>query len=482
MGIRDKVKGVLSSCLVIMTTGIFLFFVGMGHYYNNAVVTYQKQLNLLINYIYEETAPSAVKEVYQVFLNLDSAYENRIKQDLGKSLVDRYKFYANLYTLRKIEYEEYLKYEQIILTLFPANDVVVDTMTRVQTYYESQRAYVKGTNMQAQGHIEEAIDSYHDVMFNDQHYYKLAQVEIAKCIQLIKEEYMQIAQQYFEKQQYDEAIKQLNYLTSNVTDEQVESLKWHYQSEYYVYLMDEIEMLIQDEQYGYLISYLEEVKPYLGTQYHGAINHRLSEATLLRATRRDSVLAKYRQSLRLTQLEQRHQQLITYNEIALESNPIFDVALFAPNVFTTIKSQPQEQTNDESILNEETMPTYLNIMPYLLTNDEVTSATFQLMLGYYDEVVNVFESIVVYVNDQPTYTYDVKKGDRQQVFVENNVVEWVTVTLSKDALTSMLEHAKPNAKLELEFVGEHVAKRVELSALELELVQMMIDIYDAIMN
>ena len=247
----------MKSRLLIMVSVSILFFIGLGIYYNESVVRYQTQLNLLIQYIYEETAPTKVVSVYQTFLNLESPYEDRLKVDLKKTLIGRYQYYATLYTLRKIEYEEYLKYEQIITELFPSDEQVVQMHEKVQRYYESQRAYVRGDNLREQGRIEDAISAYRDVLFNDEYYYELAQSKIQMCMINIREQYLKNAQQYFENEQYAKAIKQLNYLTTNGADETVESLKWHYQSEYYLYLMEEIDRLTEQERYGYLISYLE---------------------------------------------------------------------------------------------------------------------------------------------------------------------------------------------------------------------------------
>ena len=42
--------------------------------YNRHVILYEKQLNILVNYIYDEVSPDDVTSVYQRFINLDSDY------------------------------------------------------------------------------------------------------------------------------------------------------------------------------------------------------------------------------------------------------------------------------------------------------------------------------------------------------------------------------------------------------------------------
>ena len=208
-----KTRGCQFFSLKVGLVLAIVFIFGGAFYYNHHVILYRNQLNLLVSYLYDEVSPNQVGAVYQRMLNVDSDYRERIKNDLEPAMISRYQYYANLYMLRKIEYEEYLQYEQVIEPLFFSNDEVIETIGQVEKYYQSQRAYLKGFSLQQQGLIEEAIDSYQEVMFNDEYYYELAKIQRRECIQSIKNQYLTEAHQYYEQKNYIEAIRRLDYLT-----------------------------------------------------------------------------------------------------------------------------------------------------------------------------------------------------------------------------------------------------------------------------
>ena len=229
-----KTRGCQFFSLKVGLVLAIVFIFGGAFYYNHHVILYRNQLNLLVSYLYDEVSPNQVGAVYQRMLNVDSDYRERIKNDLEPAMISRYQYYANLYMLRKIEYEEYLQYEQVIEPLFFSNDEVIETIGQVEKYYQSQRAYLKGFSLQQQGLIEEAIDSYQEVMFNDEYYYELAKTQRRECIQSIKNQYLTEANEYYEQKNYIEAIRRLDYLTQTDQDELVNALKWYYESEFYV--------------------------------------------------------------------------------------------------------------------------------------------------------------------------------------------------------------------------------------------------------
>lgn len=458
--------------LIIM----LMLIIGVAGMYNRQVIMYQKQLNLLVNYIYDEISPDQVISVYQRFINLDSYYGDRIKQDLAPSLVSRYQYYANLYMLRKIEYEEYLQYEQIVKPLFFSNDKVMDSIDEVQLYYQSQRAYTKGINLQQQGLVEEAITSYRQVLFNDEYYYGLAQNKIKECIQSIKEQYLTEASQYYEQKNYIEAIKRLNYLNENENDDTVNSLRWYYQSEFYTELMKEIETLIGENQLGYVINYLTDVEPYLGSQYQETLDLKLSEVMLLRAQRRDKALSKYAPKIQLLVSAENNQQIITSNLIALQSSTTFNPVAFATNTFTNIKKQSSDSV--EPVLDEQ----YINIMPYVVANSEITKATLPIMFGYYGDTMNDFDEVQLFSEGELIQSFEVDETHKRQVWMDSKVVEWVSVELELSEIEQLEHILKTQGDASLVFKGKYLDHTFNISTLEVELLTMMLELYQSIVK
>lgn len=444
--------------------------------YNRHVILYEKQLNILVNYIYDEVSPDEVISVYQRFINLDSEYSSRVKKDLGDSLVSRYQYYANLYMLRKIEYEEYLQYEQIIEPLFFSNSKVIETIGEVSKFYQSQRAYIKGTNLQQQGLIEEAIESYRQVMFNDQTYYDLAKGKILQCVQLIKEQYLAEANEFYEQKNYVEAIKRLNYLVDNENDDSVNSLKWYYQSEFYTEVMKEIEELIEDNQLGFVINYLKEIEPYLGTSYEETLNLKLSEVTLKRAQRRDKALGKYAGKIQVLVNTESNQQVITYNQLSLQSSTAFNPVNLATYAFMNIKKGVSESV-DEVLLEQN-----INMLPYIVANSDITNATMPVVFGYYGETMNDFNQIDFYQDGEVLLSIEVDAADKRQVWIEDEVIEWVTIDLDQEMMTQLQAFISEGMEIEVVFKGKYLDYQAPISTLERELLTMMFEIYQSIVK
>lgn len=455
---------------------LLMLIIGVAGMYNRQVILYQEQLNLLVNYIYDEISPDQVISVYQRFINLDSYYGDRIKKELGPSLVSRYQYYANLYMLRKIEYEEYLQYEQIVEPLFFSNDKVMETIEEVQLYYQSQRAYIKGMNLEQQGLIEEAIEAYRQVLFNDETYYSLAQTKIKNCIQSIKEQYLAQASLYYEQKNYTEAIKCLNYLLEHDQDETISSLRWYYQSEFYTDLMKEIEVLIESDQLGYVINYLIEIKPYLGTQYEPTLDLTLSELTLKQAQRRDKALSKYAPKIQVLVSTESNHQIITSNLVTLPSSTTFNPVSLATNTFTSVKKYATDLVDE--VVNDEV----INMMPYLVANHDLTSATFPVMFGYYGETMNDFDELQLYIDQELIYSSLIDETHKRQVWIDSKVVEWVTVEFDLTQLKQLEKLITAEGSATLVFKGKYLEHVVEVSDLERELCVMMLEIYQAIIK
>ncbi len=455
---------------------LLMLIIGVAGMYNRRVILYQEQLNLLVNYIYDEISPDQVVSVYQRFINLDSYYGDRIKKELGPSLVSRYQYYANLYMLRKIEYEEYLQYEQIVEPLFFSNDKVMETIEEVQLYYQSQRAYIKGMNLEQQGLIEEAIEAYRQVLFNDETYYSLAQTKIKNCIQSIKEQYLAQASQYYEQKNYPEAVKRLNYLLEHDQDETISSLRWYYQSEFYTDLMEEIDVLIESDQLGYVINYLTEIKPYLGAQYETTLDLTLSELTLKRAQRRDKVLSKYAPKLQILVNTESNQQIITSNLITIPSPTTFNPVSLATNTFTSVKKYATDQVDE--VENDEV----INMMPYLVANHDLTSATLPILFGYYGETMNDFDELQLYLDEELIYSSLIDETHKRQVWIDSKVVEWVSVELDPTQLKQLENLIMAKGRATLVFKGKYLEHVVEVSDLERELCAVMLEIYQAIIK
>lgn len=389
-------------------------------------------------------------------------------------MISRYQYYANLYMLRKIEYEEYLQYEQVIEPLFFSNDEVIETIGQVEKYYQSQRAYLKGFSLQQQGLIEEAIDSYQEVMFNDEYYYELAKIQRRECIQSIKNQYLTEAHQYYEQKNYIEAIRRLDYLTQTDQDELVNALKWYYESEFYVEAIKTVDDFLAKDELASAISYLQQISDSFGTQYAETLELKRSEISLQRMKRRDKVMSKYASKIQVNLNTESSQQIISYNGIPLQATTSFNVISFATNTFTTVKKEVDESVEEEQV------EQYINVMPLLVTNSELTSATMSILLGYYSEFLNDFEQVDIYAENQLLYSFDIDSTQKQQVWIDDRVIEWSEVELSTQEVYELLNEVQATTSLSIVFRGPLMNHSFELELVENATLIMMADIYQSI--
>ena len=465
-----KTRGCQFFSLKVGLVLAIVFIFGGAFYYNHHVILYRNQLNLLVSYLYDEVSPNQVGAVYQRMLNVDSDYRERIKNDLEPAMISRYQYYANLYMLRKIEYEEYLQYEQVIEPLFFSNDEVIETIGQVEKYYQSQRAYLKGFSLQQQGLIEEAIDSYQEVMFNDEYYYE----QRRECIQSIKNQYLTEAHQYYEQKNYIEAIRRLDYLTQTDQDELVNALKWYYESEFYVEAIKTVDDFLAKDELASAISYLQQISDSFGTQYAETLELKRSEISLQRMKRRDKVMSKYASKIQVNLNTESSQQIISYNGIPLQATTSFNVISFATNTFTTVKKEVDESVEEEQV------EQYINVMPLLVTNSELTSATMSILLGYYSEFLNDFEQVDIYAENQLLYSFDIDSTQKQQVWIDDRVIEWSEVELSTQEVYELLNEVQATTSLSIVFRGPLMNHSFELELVENATLIMMADIYQSI--
>lgn len=455
---------------------VIALMIGGGMFYNQYVINYEKQLISLVNEIYENISSDNITPIYHKMMNLDSIYRSRLEKDLPEALISRYQYYADLYKLRKINYEEYYEYEKLIKELFPSRDEVLKVVREVSNYYNSQKAYIDGMHLQQQGLIEEAIDSYRQVMFNDQAYYDLAKSNMAKCVQSIKDKYLVEANQFYENKEYIEAIKRLNYLIENGNDESVNSLKWYYQSEFYIEAMKTVGDLVEKDQLGYVIRYLNEIEPYLGTNYKETLNLKLSDMTLKRAQRRDQVLETYAQRIQVLVDKVSNQQVITYHKLPIHSSTTFNPVHLAIDSFTAIKKEIIESVEEEMV--EQT----INIMPYLVASSDMTDATLSMMIGYYHEMMNDFEHIKFYDEENLILSFDIDVSQKQQIWLEDKVVEWISFELDQSMISQLEQWLKLKTDIEVVFDGEQFDYQAPISMLERELIMMMLEIHQSIVK
>ena len=376
--------------------------------------------------------------------------------------------------LRKIEYEEYLQYEQVIEPLFFSNDEVIETIGQVEKYYQSQRAYLKGFSLQQQGLIEEAIDSYQEVMFNDEYYYELAKIQRRECIQSIKNQYLTEAHQYYEQKNYIEAIRRLDYLTQTDQDELVNALKWYYESEFYVEAIKTVDDFLAKDELASAISYLQQISDSFGTQYAETLELKRSEISLQRIKRRDKVMSKYAAKIQVNLNAENGHQIISYNGISLQAATSFNVISFATNTFTTVKKEVDESVEEEQV------EQYINVMPLLVTNSELTSATMSILLGYYSEFLNDFEQVDIYAENQLLYSFDIDSTQKQQVWIDDRVIEWSEVELSTQEVYELLNEVQATTSLSIVFRGPLMNHSFELELVENATLIMMADIYQSI--
>lgn len=461
----------------LIKLGIFVSIVvifGCAFYYQNQVILYEQQLNAYISYLYDEVSPHEVNSVYQYMLNADSTYRERIKKELEPALISRYQYFANLYLLRKIDYQQYLNYEQKIELLFFLNDKVHDKISEVQKYYESEQAYLRGLELQNQGLIEQAIECYQNVMFNDEHYYELAKEKIYECVQSIKNQYLEEAHYYYEMKNYIEAIKRLDYLMQTDKDESISALKWYYQSEFYIEAMKVIDQFVEEDELSAAITYLEQIADSLSTQYDKTLDLKKAELSVKKIKRRDQVMSHYASKIEVNLNEESNEQIITYNQIPLQSATSFNLASFAVNTFTTVKNAVVDRVEEEQV------EQYINVMPLLIASKELTSATMSILLGYYDESVNEFERVDIYKENHLLYSFDIDSTQKQQNNIGDRVVEWVKIELLPEQVSQLLTNVQPTTSLSIVFRGPQRSDFFKLETMENELLIMMAEIYQSI--
>ncbi len=281
---------------------------------------------------------------------------------------------------------------------------------------------------------------------------------------------------YYEQKNYTEAIKCLNYLLEHDQDETISSLRWYYQSEFYTDLMKEIEVLIESDQLGYVINYLIEIKPYLGTQYEPTLDLTLSELTLKQAQRRDKALSKYAPKIQVLVSTESNHQIITSNLVTLSSSTTFNPVSLATNTFTSVKKYATDLVDE--VVNDEV----INMMPYLVANHDLTSATFPVMFGYYGETMNDFDELQLYIDQELIYSSLIDETHKRQVWIDSKVVEWVTVEFDLTQLKQLEKLITAEGSATLVFKGKYLEHVVEVSDLERELCAMMLEIYQAIIK
>ena len=72
MGGLKQLKNYWFFSLKIVIVMVVALIIWGAMIYNRHVILYEKQLNILVNYIYDEVSPDDVTSVYQRFVNLDS--------------------------------------------------------------------------------------------------------------------------------------------------------------------------------------------------------------------------------------------------------------------------------------------------------------------------------------------------------------------------------------------------------------------------
>nr|MDE5978246.1 hypothetical protein [Turicibacter sp.] len=388
-------------------------------------------------------------------------------------IISRYQYYANLYMLRKIDYDEYLKYEQVVDQLFFINEQVSKTMSEVEKYYQSQQAYFKGILLQEQGFIEEAIESYQEVMFNDQYYYDLAKIQSKECLQMIKEQYLAQAREYYAKKDYLKALERLDYLINIDKDESISALKWYYQAEFYVEIIQEVDSLVANGEIRKALLYLEELTDVFDSQYAETLELKKSELLLQQIHRRDAVMSKYASKIQVNLNAENAQQVISYKKIPLSLETAFNLDSFITNTFTIIKNE-----RDES-LEEEQVEQYINVMPFLIANSDLTSAKMLMLFGYYSEVCNDFEQVDLYHGNRLLYSFKIEETQQIQL-LDDKVIEWGGVVLEEEVVYNLLSEIDSTTPLHLVFRGPLRNYRFDLAVIEREILVMMADIYQSI--
>ena len=193
-----------------------------------------------------------------------------------------------------------------------------------------------------------------------------------------------------------------------------------------------------------------------------------------RIKRRDKVMSKYAAKIQVNLNAENGHQIISYNGIPLQAATSFNVISFATNTFTTVKKEVDESVEEEQV------EQYINVMPLLVTNSELTSATMSILLGYYSEFLNDFEQVDIYAENQLLYSFDIDSTQKQQVWIDDRVIEWSEVELSTQAVYELLNEVQATTSLSIVFRGPLMNHSFELELVENATLIMMADIYQSI--
>lgn len=163
------------------------------------------------------------------------------------NIIEQAKRVEKMYIDENVTYDVALSYMTAVSTLNSINDELDNYKQNIKSVYESRTIYSEATNNQQIKNYYEAIEGYNKVIELDKKYYKLAKTAKEECINVMYDYYIQLAKDYNDKGNYEDAIKYIEYLKAYYPeDEKVSQLNEEYQKNLDLYTMssDDIISLI----------------------------------------------------------------------------------------------------------------------------------------------------------------------------------------------------------------------------------------------
>ncbi|WP_455538339.1 UbiD family decarboxylase [Terrisporobacter sp.] len=166
------------------------------------------------------------KEQYMGIINTINVL-NPISID-ENSLIDLGKRVNQMYKEENISYELATSYLQITSSLKGVNEGLDEYKKNIKRIYESRQIYKDATKNQSIKKYHEAIELYDKVLQEDDKYYSLAQNAKKECINAMHDYYISQAKSLAQEGKYEEALKNLSYLSPYYDENEIKALEDQY--------------------------------------------------------------------------------------------------------------------------------------------------------------------------------------------------------------------------------------------------------------
>lgn len=182
------------------------------------------------------------KEYYIGLINTVNALDN-IEIDFKKIVVQADRI-NEMYKSEHIKYDEAISYINAASILNGIGDNLDIYKNEIQEIYQSRQVYEEALKEQKNNRFYEAIQLYDKILVEDKKYYDLGSKNKKKCIELMYNYYLELAQESNKKGNYEEALQYLQYIKSYYQeDENLIKLEKEYEENLAMYTLTSEDIL-----------------------------------------------------------------------------------------------------------------------------------------------------------------------------------------------------------------------------------------------